>query len=38
TEISSNEQTIDISRLPAGLYFVFIKTETGTDIQKLVIK
>ena len=38
TEISSKEQTIDISRLPAGLYFVFIKTETGTDIQKLVIK
>ncbi|MFA5475567.1 MAG: carboxypeptidase regulatory-like domain-containing protein [Bacteroidales bacterium] len=38
TEISSNKQTIDISRLPAGLYFVFIKTETGMDIQKLVIK
>ncbi|NCA85876.1 MAG: T9SS type A sorting domain-containing protein, partial [Clostridia bacterium] len=36
--INSHEQTIDISRLPAGLYFIFVKTKNGTNIQKLVIK
>jgi hypothetical protein len=34
--IGSNEQAIDISGLPAGFYFVFIKNENGTNIQKLV--
>lgn len=34
--ISSNEQMINISNLPAGLYFVFIKNENETNIQKLV--
>ncbi|HZK07684.1 MAG TPA: choice-of-anchor J domain-containing protein [Bacteroidales bacterium] len=34
--IGCNDQAIDISRLPAGLYFVFIKTENGIDIKKLV--
>jgi hypothetical protein len=37
-EINSHEQTIDISRLQAGLYFVFVKTEMGMDIHKLVKK
>ena len=36
--VRSNEQKIDISRLPAGLYLIFVNTENGIDIKKLVKK
>lgn len=32
-----NEQKISITELPAGMYFVFLKKDSGAQVQKLIV-
>ncbi|HZK07777.1 MAG TPA: T9SS type A sorting domain-containing protein [Bacteroidales bacterium] len=37
-QLSSDNQRIDLSMIPAGLYFIKIRTNSETIIQKLIVK
>ena len=37
-QVGENELTIDVSDLPAGIYFVKIVNKSNTQVQKLFIK
>ena len=38
SRLSSDNQTIDLSAVPAGLYFIKIQTSSETIIQKLIVE
>jgi len=36
-DVNKNVHTIDISSLPSGAYFIYVKTKTGLEINKVII-
>jgi hypothetical protein len=38
SRVTCNENTIDISHLPTGMYFIRIQTDNGAEVQKIVKK
>ncbi len=37
-QIKTNKTTLDLSHLPAGVYYAKVKTDTGTEMQKIMLK